>query len=166
MSLPKIKKKKPSKPFYYLEPQEPFKSYQEIRKKKPAVAAKVRLFLDDEREAPTGFLLFKTIPSLMDFIKNNLNQIELVSLDGYLGFHEPLGTEVFDLLEDLLKKVKLEEDLFPILIHSGSKDIKASMMLRRKKFWRHLYDSSIGFQRRNELYDQPIYNFPCSERFS
>jgi hypothetical protein len=108
-----------------------------FRKNTEKEGIKMKVFLDDVREAPNGWVRTKTVRETIDIIKHN--RVQNLSLDHDLG-KEETG---YDVLRWLEKSVAMEEiDYVPevILVHSANpvgrsrmeQAIKSIMRLRSK----------------------------------
>lgn len=83
----------------------------------------MKLFLDDVRNPPEGFILFRDPVNFKDFLEHNWERIQEISLDHDLGFFDDNGKEItgYDVLtwieqfHFVVKPVK-----FRILIHSAN----------------------------------------------
>jgi len=86
----------------------------------------MKIWLDDIRLPPKGWIHFKTIESLIPFVDENLEIIEKISLDHDLGLN--IGTG-YDFLNWLEQKVFVEniKKLPKIKIHSMNPVGKANM---------------------------------------
>lgn len=75
----------------------------------------IKVYLDDVREAPDGWVLAKTVNDVFHYLENN--NVEEISLDFDLGENTLTGNCVLNYLERLIRKGELKN--IPIIhIHS------------------------------------------------
>ncbi len=103
----------------------------------------MKIYLDDERKTPDGFVRTYSVEETINLIKNNDGEVECVSLDNDLGTGFAEGREVMKWIEEQ----SFNNTLMPIphlLIHSGNNVAVDEMMTARFnawKFWkRHGYN--------------------------
>lgn len=60
----------------------------------------MKIWLDDIRKPPNGWLYFKTVPELIKFYERNHNEIKIISLDHDLGEDTPTGYKFITWLEE------------------------------------------------------------------
>jgi len=60
----------------------------------------IKVWLDDVRKAPSGWIHFKTVPELIEFYRKNNNKISELSLDHDLGEDIPTGYDFMVWLEE------------------------------------------------------------------
>jgi hypothetical protein len=79
----------------------------------------MKLWLDDEREAPEGWVRVFNVPQLMHMFRNPANEVQEISLDHDLGENEMTG---YDFLRWLESQVFLGniKSFPPIKIHSAN----------------------------------------------
>jgi hypothetical protein len=86
-----------------------------------------KVFLDDKRPAPKGFLLVTSAEQCIEALEQG--KVEVLSLDYNLGLKKPTGYQV--------AKYMVEKQVFPaeIIIHSNSRRgrLKMYRLLRRYK---------------------------------
>jgi len=75
---------------------------------------KLRLWIDDVRKAPYGYVWLKSVNSAIDFIEKNVNDIELIDIDHDAGDYYSDGGDYIKIL-DYLEFMRLS---YPIHIHS------------------------------------------------
>jgi len=99
-------------------------SYELIERKKVIM----KIFLDDERECPAGWLHVRTPAECIHFLKNNPKDISDLSLDHDLGDDAGIGTG-YDVLLWLEEKVALEGFIPPrnIIVHSSNASARVKM---------------------------------------
>lgn len=87
----------------------------------------IKVWLDDERKSPSGWVSFKTVPELISFYKKNYKDIIELSLDHDLGEGTYTGYEFVKWLEQ--KVFYGEFDIVPkISIHSANPVGKKRML--------------------------------------
>lgn len=103
----------------------------------------MKIFLDDKRITPDGYVRTYSVEETIDLIKINNGEIETVSLDNDLGTGFAEGREVMKWIEEQA----FHNTLIPIphlVIHSGNPVAIDEMMISRFnawKFWkRHGYN--------------------------
>jgi len=79
----------------------------------------MKIWLDDERKAPSGWIHFKTVPELISFYEINHDNIIEMSLDHDLGENTPPGYKFLLWLE---KKMYFKEytSIPDIKVHSAN----------------------------------------------
>lgn len=98
----------------------------------------IKIYLDDIRPTPVGFIRTYTVEETIDLIKKHNGDIEMVSLDNDLGTGYLEGREVMKWIEESA----FHNTLLPIsnlIIHSGNNVAVDEMMTARAnawKFWR------------------------------
>jgi hypothetical protein len=87
----------------------------------------IKVWLDDERKAPSGWVSFKTVPELISFYEKNYKDIVEISLDHDLGEYTYTGYEFLKWLE---KKVHYDEfnSVPKINVHSANPVGKKRML--------------------------------------
>lgn len=79
----------------------------------------IKVYLDDERKPPKGWVSFKTVPELISFYEKNYKDIKELSLDHDLGLGTYTGYEFLKWLEQ--KVFYGEFDFIPeINVHSAN----------------------------------------------
>lgn len=94
----------------------------------------MKIWLDDVRETPEGWVRFKTAESLIDFLSNNFNLVEEISFDHDLGENVETGYDVLTWIEEYVFN---HRDHVPVMtIHSdngpGIKNMRAAI----ESIWR------------------------------
>jgi hypothetical protein len=79
----------------------------------------IKVWLDDERKAPIGWVSFKTVPELITFYNKNYEKIMELSLDHDLGEDTPTGYDFIKWLEEKMYFKKFEK-LPKINVHSAN----------------------------------------------
>lgn len=74
----------------------------------------MKLWIDDVRPAPEGYVWIKSVNDTIKFINANINDIELIDIDHDAGDYEFDGGDYIHIL-DYLEAMKLS---YPIHIHS------------------------------------------------
>ena len=62
----------------------------------------MKVWLDDERKAPSGWKHFKGVKELISFYKKNYDNIDSMSLDHDLGENVPTGYDFVIWLEEMV----------------------------------------------------------------
>ena len=78
-----------------------------------------KVWLDDERPSPKGWIHFKTVPELIKFYEKNYSKITELSLDHDLGEGTPEGYEFLKWLEEKMFHKKFDT-LPKIKVHSAN----------------------------------------------
>lgn len=74
----------------------------------------IKLWLDDIRPAPEGYIRVYTTPDMIALLKSE--EVEEISLDNDLGLLEPVGRKVLDWIEEEV----VGNNYIPPLIHIHS----------------------------------------------
>lgn len=89
----------------------------------------MKIWLDDVRETPEGWVRFKTAESLIDFLSNNFNLVEEISFDHDLGENVLSGYDVLNWIEEYVYNHRCK--IPTMLIHSdnsaGIKNMRAAI---------------------------------------
>jgi len=107
----------------------------------------MKIYLDDDRVTPDGYVRTYTVENTIDLIIKNNGNIEVVSLDNDLGLGLLEGREVMKWIEEQAYFNKL----YPIphlLIHSGNSvavDEMARARFNAWKFWKGHGYSRLDF---------------------
>jgi len=112
----------------------------------------MKVFLDDERETPEGWIRTRTVKDTVDLLCTK--EVEELSLDNDLGPFEPEGYKVMDALELLVYSDKT----FPIptlTIHSQN--------LARSEYMRKAYSSILKM--RKQQMDEEAKKLSCDYTF-
>ena len=95
----------------------------------------IRIYLDDIREAPNGFVRTKsvneTIKLIEDSEKNNVS-ISLIDLDHDLGDYSSDGGDAIKLLDWLVER----NTLYPVKLHTMNVVGKDNMLKIINKYWK------------------------------
>ena len=91
----------------------------------------LKIFLDDERQAPSGTLLIRNPKEFYETINAlEAGKLRSLSLDWYLGYDVPNGEEVAQFIaDDIITRPEIYSNLEDIRMHS-SDIIKAGIMAR------------------------------------
>ena len=87
----------------------------------------VKVWLDDERKAPSGYVHIKTTPELIKYYQKNHRKITNMSLDHDLGEDTPSGYDFMVWLEEKVFTGKYKE-IPNIKVHSANPVGKKRMM--------------------------------------
>lgn len=97
----------------------------------------MRIYLDDLRPTPDGYVRTYTVEETIELIRQNDGQIEVISLDNDLGTGFLEGREVAKWIEEQAFHGNIK--MIPeIIIHSGNNVAQDEMKTARKnayKFW-------------------------------
>ncbi len=95
----------------------------------------MKIYLDDIRECPEGFILAKTAWESIELLKNNL--VEEINLDHDLGYDENLGTG-YDVVKWIEEQVAVNNYIPPktIKVHSANISARTKMELGIKNIKR------------------------------
>jgi len=96
----------------------------------------MRIYLDDERETPNGYIRTYTVEETIALISQNSGTIEVVSLDNDLGIALQEGRKVMDWIEESA----FNNTLLPIpylYIHSQNSSARDAMMQARHNAWKY-----------------------------
>lgn len=94
----------------------------------------MKIWVDDIREAPKGYIWCRSVNETINLIKNNFNKITIISLDHDAGDYVKYGGDyikILDWLEEFEYKGNFIE--FHITIHSGNPVGRNNMMTIIKK---------------------------------
>lgn len=103
----------------------------------------MRIYLDDERETPDGFVRTYTVEETIKLIQDSDGEVECVSLDNDLGIGLEEGRKVMDWIEEQA----YNNTLAPIphlIIHTSNPAAENSMMKARHNAWK--YWESHGYK--------------------
>jgi hypothetical protein len=92
----------------------------------------IRIFLDDERKAPKGWTLVKTIDAFIAAVDAaDPTRLEALSLDWHLGRDVPNGNVALD---RLIERMRSDSDHFPVLerVHFHSADPDEAVAMARR----------------------------------
>lgn len=95
----------------------------------------MRIYLDDERSTPDGYIRTYTVEETIALIQTNNGDVETVSLDNDLGTGLKEGREVMKWIEEQA----YHNTLLPIphlIIHSGNPVAQDEMMTARYNAWK------------------------------
>lgn len=85
----------------------------------------MKVYLDDWREAPPGYILVRTVNELKELVKKHGKEIEILDLDNYMEEYYPFGGNGIDFIKWLEEAVYLGEvELNPnvkIVSHSSDR---------------------------------------------
>lgn len=98
-----------------------------------------KIYLDDDRVTPEGFIRTFTVEETIELIKANNGKVEVVSLDNDLGLGLLEGKEVMKWIEEQA----FHNTLLPIphlVIHSGNNVASDYMTMARANAWRYWTD--------------------------
>jgi hypothetical protein len=79
----------------------------------------MKLYLDDEREAPEGWIRVHTVPDLIHMVRNSANEVQVISLDHDLGEGELSGYDFLKWLEEEVAHARIKS-ISEIHIHSAN----------------------------------------------
>lgn len=108
----------------------------------------MKIYLDDERTTPEGFIRTYLVEETIELIKRNNGYIEAVSLDNDLGMGLQEGRKVLEWIE----KEAFHNTLLPIpeiIIHTANPVARDQMMKSRYNAWK--YWEKHGFSQREVL---------------
>ncbi len=95
----------------------------------------MRLWIDDERKPPKGYVWIKTVNDAIAFIEQNYNVIELIDIDHDAGIYACEGGDYIRIL-DWLEFMGLA---YPIRIHSMNSVGRQNMrLIIEKNGWREI----------------------------
>lgn len=102
----------------------------------------VKIYLDDERDPPAGWILVKTPKEAISMIKRG--NVTDISLDHDLGDDEKIGTG-YDVLTWIEKKVFTDKTfkLPDIKIHTANPSARKRMELAVKSIYRRKHNDKI-----------------------
>jgi hypothetical protein len=80
----------------------------------------MNIYLDDERQAPKGWLQVKTVEALVASLKKHKGKINTVSLDYHLGYGYPLTG--LDAAYAIISLWETGYPLFDVTVHSDHPD--------------------------------------------
>lgn len=95
----------------------------------------IKIYLDDIREAPDGFVRTKSVNETIKLIENsekNNVSISLIDLDHDLGDYSSDGGDAIKLLDWLVER----NTLYPIKIHTMNVVGKDNMLKIINKYWK------------------------------
>jgi len=113
----------------------------------------MKIFLDDTRTTPHGYIRTYSVDETITLIKKNNGKVETVSLDNDLGTGFSEGREVMKWIEEQA----FHNTLLPIphlIIHSGNNVAVDEMMMARFnawKFWKRHGYNRIDFLNKNYI---------------
>jgi hypothetical protein len=87
----------------------------------------IKVWLDDERKAPSGWIHFKTVPEIISFYEKNHDKIIEMSLDHDLGENTPTGYDFVLWLEEKIHFNKYN-NIPDIKVHSANPVGKKRML--------------------------------------
>jgi hypothetical protein len=87
----------------------------------------VKVWLDDERKAPPGYIHFTNVSDLKKFYKKNHNKIDKMSLDHDLGDNVPTGYDFMLWLEEMIF-YDIFQNMPKIKVHSANPIGKKKML--------------------------------------
>ena len=96
----------------------------------------MKIYLDDERQTPNGFVRTYTVEETIELIKQNNGNVETVSLDNDLGIGLQEGRKVLEWIEEQA----YHNQLLPIpniIIHTGNNVAMDNMMKSRYNAWKY-----------------------------
>lgn len=96
---------------------------------------KIKIWLDDEREAPDGYIRTKSVNETIAMIKYHEDQndnIELLDLDHDLGVYASEGGDAIKLLDYLVENNKL----YPIKLHTMNPVGRENMQRIINRYWK------------------------------
>ena len=94
----------------------------------------VKVYLDDERPVPNGWILVKTAQEAIDYLINN--EVEVISLDHDLGDENIVGTG-YDVVKWIEEQVYTTDYKAPeIRIHTANSSARVKMELGVKSILR------------------------------
>ena len=103
----------------------------------------IKIYLDDKRKTPDGFIRTYSVEETIDLIKKNDGNIGVLSLDNDLGVGFQEGREVMKWIEEQAFRDRLKP-IFSIILHSGNSVAVEYMRMARHnafKYWeKHGYD--------------------------
>ena len=79
----------------------------------------IKVWLDDERKAPPGYIHIKTTPELIKYYEKNHDKIDRMSLDHDLGDNIPTGYDFMLWLEEMVHTGKYNK-IPDINVHSAN----------------------------------------------
>lgn len=97
---------------------------------------KIKIWVDDIRPCPLGYIHFKTVNETIDFLsKTDISSIELLDLDHDAGDFYQYGGDYIHILDWLeFNKISI-----PISIHSGNPvGIKNMFQIIKKNNWTYV----------------------------
>ena len=92
---------------------------------------KVNVFLDDIREAPSGFIRTYTVDETIKELEENNGNVGILSLDNDLGLGLPEGYFVLDWIEE--QAMTNPNFIMPDIIKIHSKNVAAKIRMERIK---------------------------------
>ena len=97
---------------------------------------KIKIWVDDIRPAPKGYVSFKTVNDTIDFLsKADLSLVEVIDLDHDAGDYYSEGGDYIRILDWL----EYKQISIPISIHSGNPvGIKNMMRIIAKNGWTYV----------------------------
>lgn len=99
---------------------------------RPPETGPIRLFMDDDRDAPRGWTLVRSNEAFVEALDTvDGSRLEAISLDWHLGRDMPNGNVALDALIDRLRR---HPDRYPILdrVHFHSSDHPEAVMMTRR----------------------------------
>ena len=98
----------------------------------PLETGPIRIFLDDERDAPEGFVVARTLPAFRKLLDSiDMSRLHTICLDWHLGSHAEPGQSGFDaaqMIIDKLAEYPLQfSGLSSIWLHSSDIEKAADM---------------------------------------
>jgi hypothetical protein len=94
----------------------------------------MKIYLDDIRPTPVGFVLAKSVNQCKDIIiqcENEGKEIELIDVDHDLGDYAKDGGDAINILDWLVER----NTLYPIAIHTANPVGRANMERMINRFW-------------------------------
>jgi len=100
------------------------------------MSEKIKIYLDDERPTPKGYIRTYSVEETIELIKQNNGNILIISLDNDLGTGYTEGKEVMRFIEENA----FNNTLLPIphlIIHTANPNAKNDMMKARFNAWNY-----------------------------
>ena len=95
---------------------------------------KVKIWVDDIREVPEGYVGTKSVEEtirLIEEIEEKGGMVELLDLDHDLGDYAQFGGDAIKILDYLVER----ETFYPILIHTANPVGRANMIRMIDRYW-------------------------------
>lgn len=99
------------------------------------LTGKVKVYVDDVRETPKGYIGVKSVNDAIDLIEQVEaagGEIEIIDLDHDLGDYAAFGGDAIKLMDYLVER----DTLYPITFHTANPVGRANMQRMKDRFWK------------------------------
>ena len=94
----------------------------------------MKIWLDDLRPAPGGYVWCRSVNEAIRFIKSTESEIELIDCDHDLGVYAADGGDGIKLLDWLLER----NTLYPVALHTMNPVGRENMRRMLQRYWREV----------------------------